>query len=128
MQKLLSTALLMFGFVCLAERNEAAVNLVPNINAQGHLTLIQSENTLKVSSVIEVIMGANGNATMIWDAFGGPGPYSVTVRDLSTLKTIAAFATTNTSANISGLINGHTCRFEVKKASDTIILDLVISQ
>ena len=77
--------------------------------------------------IVDIVIGYNGHATMNWDSFGDPGPYTVTVTDLTAFNTIASFSTSNTSANISGLTNGHTYRFEVSKAADTVILDLVVN-
>ena len=126
MNKKLSTALLSLGFIFLAFRNEAAVNPVQNNNAQSSGTYAQQVNMPEGTPIvaIDVVMG---RATMSWDSFGDPGPYAVTVTDLTAFNTIASFTTTNTSANISGLTNGHTYRFEVAKAADTIIIEVIVN-
>lgn len=127
MQKQLSTALLVLTFICLSVRNEAAVYPAMYPKTQGNCTSIRSINMPEGVPIVDIVMGYNGNATMSWDSFGDPGPYAVTVRDLTAFNTIASFSTTNTSANISGLTTGHTYRFEVAKAADTIIVDIVVS-
>lgn len=124
MQKQLSTLLLLLAFVCLAIRNEAAVNPVQNNNAQSSGTSVHQVNMPEGTPIIamDIVMA---RATLNWDFFGDPGPYAVTVTDLTAFNTIASFTTSNTSAIISGLTNGHTYRFEVVKGYDAVILELV---
>lgn len=63
---------------------------------------------------------------MSWTAFGD-GQYQVTVRNLATSVVLTNFSTTNTTATIGGLVVGHTYRYEVSSAGETLIIDLVVS-
>lgn len=67
-----------------------------------------------------------GAVTLTWDVLAGSGPYSVSVQDLTTNQRVTDFTTTATTANVSGLMVGHTCRFSVSRGEQIIITETIM--